>query len=252
MSNQLTPNINSEFFKGLYKEVWRKEIPNGLTEAEVDFIEEIGQLQTGNYVLDLMCGYGRHALELARRGYNVTAIDNAKEYISEIVEVTQKEKLAINAILGDVSQISLTERYDMVLNMGNSFAFFNAETVYNLLQKIYSILNPNGIFIINTWMIGEIASKHFQERSWHYIDEYKFIAESQYLFNPTRIESIYTILAPSGEMETLQGIDYIFSFSELNTMLSNAGFSMTDVYSTPRKRKYKFGDNRAYIVAIRN
>ena len=251
MSNQLTPNINSEFFKGLYKEVWRKEIPNGLTEAEVDFIEEIGQLKTGSHILDLMCGYGRHALELARRGYTVTAIDNSKEYISEIIKLSKKEDLAVTALAGDVSEISIADRYDMVLNMGNSFAFFDAETAYNLLEKIYAVLNPGGIFLINTWAVGEIASKHFQERTWHYIDEYKFITESQYLFNPTRIESNYTILAPSGEMETLQGIDYIFSFSELNFMLGKAGFRMADVYSTPRKRKYKFGDNRAYIVAVK-
>jgi hypothetical protein len=34
-------------------------------------------------------------------------------------------------------------------------------------------------------------------------------------------------------------------------MLNNAGFKMTDVYSTPRKRKYSFGDSRAYIVAVK-
>jgi hypothetical protein len=33
MSFQSTENINSDFFKGIYKDVWRKEIPAGLTEA---------------------------------------------------------------------------------------------------------------------------------------------------------------------------------------------------------------------------
>jgi hypothetical protein len=44
MAIQSTTNINSDFFKGIYKEVWRREIPNGLTEAETDFIEEIAHL----------------------------------------------------------------------------------------------------------------------------------------------------------------------------------------------------------------
>jgi SAM-dependent methyltransferase len=249
MSQQTAQNINNEFFKGIYKEVWRKEIPDGLTEAEVDFIEEIGGLTKGDHVLDLMCGYGRHALELGRRGYKVTALDNSEPYISEINEKSKSEKLLVYAFDGDVSQITYPGSADMVINMGNSFAFFNAEASALILEKIAASLKQNGVLLINSWMIAEIAIKSFQERSWHYIDEYKFIQESQYLFHPTRIETNYTILAPTGAMENLKGIDYIFSFSELEAMLDKAGFKMEEIYSTPRKRKYRFGETRAYIVA---
>ena len=75
MSSQLT-NINDTFFEGIYKEVWRKLIPPGLSEVECDFIRDVAQLQAGDRVVDFMCGYGRHALELARRGFPVTAVDN--------------------------------------------------------------------------------------------------------------------------------------------------------------------------------
>ena len=251
MAIQSTTNINSDFFKGIYKEVWRREIPNGLTEAETDFIEEIAHLSKPGQVLDVMCGYGRHALALSRRGHNVTAIDNSKEYISEIEITAQEEKLPLITIQQDISQTTFSGPYDLVLCMGNSFAFFNAETANSILKSIYACLNPGGIFIINTWTIAEIAIKSFQERTWYYVDDYKFFTEHKSLFHPTRIESNYTILTSSGEMETLKGIDYIFSFSELEQMLNNAGFKMTDVYSTPRKRKYSFGDSRAYIVAVK-
>jgi SAM-dependent methyltransferase len=249
MSSPAAHNINNDFFKGLYKEVWRKEIPNGLTEAEVDFIEEMGGLKKGDHVLDLMCGYGRHSLELARRDYKVTAIDNSQAYIAEVTEQTENEKLPVMAIEGDISQITYPEGVDMVINMGNSLAFFSAEVVALIFQKAAACLKQNGVLLINSWMIGEIAIRNFQERSWHYIDEYKFIQESQYLFHPTRIETNYTILAPTGEIENLKGVDYIFSFAELEAMLATAGFKMDDVYSTPRKRKYRFGETRAYIVA---
>ena len=251
MAIQSTTNINSDFFKGIYKEVWRREIPDGLTEAETDFIEDIAHLNKPGRVLDLMCGYGRHALALSRRGHDVTAIDNSKEYISEIETIAREEELSLIATQEDISQATFSDQYDVVVCMGNSFAFFNAETANSILDEIFTCLKPAGILIINTWTIGEIAIKAFQERTWYYIDEYKFITEHQYLFHPTRIESNYTILTPSGEMETLKGIDYIFSFSELELMLNRAGFEMTDVYSTPRKRKYNFGDSRAYIVAVK-
>ncbi len=122
MAIQSTTNINSDFFKGIYKEVWRREIPNGLTEAETDFIEEIAHLSKPGQVLDVMCGYGRHALALSRRGHNVTAIDNSKEYISEIEITAQEEKLPLITIQQDISQTTFSGPYDLVLCMGNSFA----------------------------------------------------------------------------------------------------------------------------------
>jgi cyclopropane fatty-acyl-phospholipid synthase-like methyltransferase len=91
-------NINDNFFKGRYKEVWRKLIPPGLSEAECSFIEEVAGLQPSDNVLDLMCGYGRHALELARRGYQITAVDNLIEYIDEISSVAAAANLPVEAL----------------------------------------------------------------------------------------------------------------------------------------------------------
>ena len=251
MPLQSNENINSDFFKGIYKDVWRKEIPPGLTGAEADFIEEIAHLKKQDNVLDIMCGYGRHSIELAKRGYNITAIDNSEEYIAEIGTTAKKENLSIDAIQEDISKAKFSGPYDAVICMGNSFAFFNAEAAFSILKNMSEGLKTGGIFIINTWTIAEIAIKSFQDRTWHYIGDYKFLTESKYLFHPTRIESDYTILASSGKTETLKGIDYIFSFSEIEAMLNNAEFKMAEVYSTPRKRKYHFGDTRAYIVAIK-
>ena len=251
MASDPTHNINNDFFKGIYKEVWRKEEPKGLTEAEVDFIEEVASLKKHDSVLDIMCGYGRHALELARRGYLLTAIDNSEAYIDEIKMLSKKENLSIDAKQEDVSQANFPKKYNAVICMGNSFAFFNKDTAISLLGKIASCLNPGGVLIINTWTIAEIAIKNFQERTWHYVDDYKLLTENKFLFHPTRIESNYTILASSGETETLTGIDYIFSVSELEEMFNQTGFTMGEIYSTPRKRKFQFGDGRAYIIAVK-
>ena len=55
-------------------------------------------LQPGSKVLDLMCGYGRHAIALAKKGIEVTAIDNLADYINEINDTAEKEHLPIKAI----------------------------------------------------------------------------------------------------------------------------------------------------------
>jgi hypothetical protein len=97
-------------------------------------------------------------------------------------------------------------------------------------------------------MIAEIAIKHFQEKEWYQVGEYKYLLKYQYAFQPSRIESEHTIIIPDGSIETIYGVDYIFSLDEMETMLDLAGLRLQAVYSTPRKRLFKMGDNKAYLV----
>ena len=59
--------------KDWYKKGWTMDIQNMPwvedTKNEVDFLIDQLKLQGNEKILDLACGYGRHSLELARRGY---------------------------------------------------------------------------------------------------------------------------------------------------------------------------------------
>lgn len=244
-----TRNINDSFFEGVYKDVWKKLIPNGLTEAEADFIIEIGGLQKDDRVLDIMCGYGRHALELGRRGIQITAVDNLGDYVQEIKGKAAKEALPVDAILSGALEVKLEGIYDAIVCMGNSFAFFNKEDSIAFLKKLSCHIKPGGVFIINSWMIAEIAIKHFREKDWLHVDGYKYLLDYKFHFHPNRIESEQTIIAKDGSVEVLKGIDYIFTLDELAAMFQEAGFATKDLYSTPRKKRFALGDARIYIVA---
>lgn len=245
-------NINDTFFQGGYKEVWRKLIPPGLSEAECSFIEEEAVLQQGDTILDLMCGYGRHALELGRRGYDVTAIDNLPEYINEITSKATAEDLPVSAFAASALDMPITEQYKAILCMGNSFAFFSKEDALSLLRKVAAHLLPDGFFIINTWMIAEIAIRHFREHEWYKIDDYKYLLEYKYFFAPSRIESEHTIISPDGTVEVINGVDYIFTLDELGQLLQEAGLRLRATYSTPKRRPFRMGDNKAYLVIEKN
>src|SRR5262245_16610285 len=113
-------NVNNTFFEGQYKELWRSFIPEELTRRELDFIIQYFNLQPGNNVLDIMCGYGRHSIGLARKGLNVTAVDNLKDYIDEIKKIAGEEILPLKAIQSDVLNFKSAEKFDFILCMGNS------------------------------------------------------------------------------------------------------------------------------------
>lgn len=252
MSELASPeNINDSFFSGLYKDIWRKLIPPGLSEAEVDFVEEVGHLEPGNHVLDLMCGYGRHTLELAKRGYRVTAIDNSPEYVEEVNTKSANENLPVKASCSGAVQMQLNETFDMAICMGNSFAFFCEEEAMAILRNLSDHLRPGGKFLINTWMIAEIAIRHFKEKDWFYLDEFTYLTDNSFLFHPTRVETDHILVHKNGTMQTIKGIDYIFTIAELNALFKKNGFRLVDIYSTPRKKKFRLGDTKAYIVAER-
>jgi SAM-dependent methyltransferase len=242
-------NINDKFFQGRYKEVWRQTIPHGLTEAETDFIEEIAALKKDNKVLDAMCGYGRHSIELARRGYKLTAIDIEEEYIKEINTKSAAENLNIEVVCGDIKSDIPGEGYDAIVCMGNSFAFFKEDEAKEILNSIAGKIKSNGILIINSWMIAEIAIRHFKEKEWHDLKGYRYLLSNRYLFNPARIESTHIIIDKNSVVEELQGVDYIFTVSEMQNLLRDSGFSLEKVFSTPRKKVFTIGDGRAYLVA---
>jgi SAM-dependent methyltransferase len=242
-------NINNTFFEGSYKHAWKGIIPAGLTEAEVDFIQEIAALKKGAKVLDIMCGYGRHALELGKRGMQVTAVDNLIDYINEIKAKASEHGLPVNALLADVLHAPLTGIYDATICMGNSFSFFDRQDAVAILKNISKHLKPGGVFIINSWMVAEVALKHFKEKDWHYAGEYKCVLEYKYFFHPSRIESDQTIIAPDDSVETVKGIDYIFTLDQMEEMFREAGLKAKEVYSTPKKKRFTLGDGRVYIIA---
>jgi SAM-dependent methyltransferase len=247
--NIKSENVNNSFFDGYYKDIWRQFFPEKTTKAEVDFIVEEAKLNANSHVLDIMCGYGRHSLEFARRKINVTAIDNLPDYINEIKEKVRSEGLPIQSICNDILEMQVDQQFDAVICMGNSLQFFNEEDTLRLLSNISQHLKPGGKFFINTWSIAEIVMTNFKDKSWNRVGDFLFLTESKFLFHPTRIETQSTIITDGGEKENKTGVDFIYSISEIDSMFNKMGFQLKEIYSIPGKKQFKVGEPRAYIVA---
>jgi SAM-dependent methyltransferase len=220
-----------------------------LTKAEVDYLVNEARLKAGSKVLDLMCGYGRHALSLARQGINVTAVDNLPDYIDEIKEIAGKENLPITALQQDVIQFSSEDKYDLIICMGNSISFFNKEDTEKIFSGIKANLKENGKFIFNSWMIAEIVIKQVKENFWTTVGDIKCLYNCKYLFSPARIETESIFIAPDGNTEIKKAVDYVYSLNETEAILNNSGLAMKEIWSVPGKKKFTLGEPRIYIVA---
>ena len=241
-------NINNSFFDGHYKEIWKTIFPEKTTLFEVDFLSTLIQHKK-HWILDLMCGNGRHSLELAKRGYSVTAIDNLDYYIEEINSKAVSLGVQIDTRTQSALEMKLEREYNLALIMGNSFQFFDQSQLIILLKRVSNHMPTGGMLVINSWMILEIAAKSFQPTYHSKILEYDMSVSSRWCFSPTRIETDCTIVDAQGEKEEKEGIDFIYSLNEIETILGNAGFIIDQLYSIPGKKKFEFGDPRIYIVA---
>jgi SAM-dependent methyltransferase len=242
-------NINDHFFEGQYKEIWRTMIPEILTERELDFMIPYFQLQEGQRVLDLMCGYGRHALALARKGIHVTAVDNLEAYTTEIKTISATENLPVEVVQADIVGYVPSGQYELAICMGNSLNFFNRSDLQQILHHLAAALIQGAALLINSWSIAEIVFHKFKSDSEGKVGESGMKTRQEILFRPARIEAETEFTAADGSIEIKKGIDYIYSLNEMEAMLSEAGLALEEVYSIPGRKPFTLGEPRAYLVA---
>ena len=242
-------NVNNSFFEGLYKDIWRATVPEQVTVKEVNFFKDYFSLKPQAKILDMMCGYGRHSLALAREGFLVTAIDNLPAYISEISEVAAKDGLPIKPLTGDLLETDFDEKFDLAICMGNSLNFFPEHDVLCILKKVSENLSVGGSLVINTWSLTEIVAKGVPEKQWSRFDDLILLSDSRYLFQPTRIETTTTILKNMEVVEVKEAIDYVFSVAEFITLLEKSNLKFRINFGIPGRTEFKLGDPRAYLVA---
>ena len=82
------------------------------TVQEVDHVIEVLGLQSGDHVLDVGCGTGRHAHELARRGIGVHGIDISQRFV-EIAQSNAPDGATFER--GDARMLRFHEEFDAVI-----------------------------------------------------------------------------------------------------------------------------------------
>ncbi len=110
-------------------------------------------------ILDAACGAGRHCINLALWGFNVTGFDLSKSLLKKAKSDAALQKIEIDLFCADIRKIYLCKKFDLILNLFTSFGYFNNDeenfcfvrTAYNLLNKncyyVLDYLNAN--FVIN-------------------------------------------------------------------------------------------------------
>lgn len=70
----------------------------------------------GMKILDVGSGFGRHSIELAKRGFQVTGVDISKELIEYSSKEAGRIGCTVKWICGNAREMAWHEYFDIVLN----------------------------------------------------------------------------------------------------------------------------------------
>jgi SAM-dependent methyltransferase len=137
------------------------------TENQVDFIIRTLGLTGKERILDMACGYGRHSLSLAARGFSVVGIDITKAYIEDARREAEKSALNVEFRLGDIRDTHFHSEFDVVLNLADgAIGYFDTdEENLVLFDRISEALKPGGKHFMDVCN-AEHAELFFPKRHW--------------------------------------------------------------------------------------
>jgi SAM-dependent methyltransferase len=251
MVNEISDRWYKDFFQGINCEIWEKAIPTDVTKQEVDFLLSELNLKKGQHILDIPCGFGRHAIELSKKGFNVTGIDISETFIKGLTEKIISEKLNIKAIQADILAMQLNEKFSGAVCLGNSFGYFNIDRMKLFVEKVSSSLEIGSKFIINSGMIAESILPNFLNYSKN--KSYNVGNITMDVANIYNVEDSYMIsnllYTKEGKTEEHSFKHYVFTLGQVKRLLKLYGLSTIATYSSTAKAEYKLGDQQVYIVA---
>lgn len=249
----MTPWYHS-FFHGLPQVAWKAAQTDEQTQLELELLVELLDFGPADRLLDIFCGYGRHALPIARMGAWITGVDISGEYVTELRHQATAESLPMEVIEGDFLLTPIPGTFDAAYCLGNSFSFFPPDVMLRFLKRIEGLLRPGGRFLAHSSMVAEVVLPDYQEHSWMRIgDDLIFLAENEYdaLHGCVSSQLTYIQTQPNGQaiVETRSADHYIYTLAELNRLFSRSGFRLVHCFGTVDGQEFVVGDEAAWILA---
>lgn len=248
MNTTIKNDWYTDFFSGFNCEMWEKAVTTEGTEREVDFLIDTLNLKPGAAVLDIPCGFGRHTIELAKRGFTMTGIDISAEFLQMLRARIDTEQLPIHIIHGDILTTPLTTAFDGAYCMGNSFGYVSYEGMRTFVKNVATALKPGAHFVINSGVVAESILPNFPKNGHYELGDLTMDILNAYIVGESYMAAQLTY-TKAGRSEMHYFKHYVYILAEISRMLAEQGLQTIAVYNSTEKEDYQLGDRQMYLVA---
>ena len=238
-----------DFFGGLVVDFWRAAMTPETTRAEADFLWTSLRLAPGMRVLDVPCGDGRLALELAARGCRVTGVDISPEFLAAARASAAERGLDVRWRQSDMRDLPWQEEFDAACCAGSSFGFFDDEGNAAFVAAVVRTLVPGGRFF-GDFKAAESVLPAFRESYEIPVGDIVFAAKNSYVPAAGRMENLYTVTR-GNEVEKKRAVHRIYTTREILGMLSAAGLGGFETCGSVAGEPFRLGSPRLFVVATK-
>lgn len=212
-----------------YAKSYDKESFTHDTLGECDFIEKEINYDKSKRILDVGCGTGRHAIELSKRGYNVTGIDLSDDQLNYAGEKAKAAGANPIFIKADARNFYFDQKFDLVIMIcEGAFSLMETDEMnYQILKCITESLTENGKLIF-TCLNALFPLYH---------DVKEFLSEGTMNVKSTsfnletfRDNQSFEVVFDDGSKKTLTSNERYFAPSEITWYLKSLGYKKIDIH----------------------
>ena len=238
--DDLGAHVADDWWKTLFGETYLLTDADVLgeqnTRAEVEALIDALGLAPKARILDLCCGQGRHALEMARRGFTrVSGLDQSAYLIGEARAAAQSRGLDVDFQEGDARELPFEDgAFDAVVLMGNSFGYFAAEQDdAAALREVRRVLEKKGGRVLLDLTDGAYLRARYEARSWEWIDETHLACRERTLDGDRLVTREVVVHTGKGVTADQFYAERLYDRSEISALLRRAGFTDVRVADAP-------------------
>ena len=215
------------FFNEDYMRIYAPFLTREKTAQEIQDIQLLLNLPQGSRILDLCCGYGRHAIPLAQQGYRVTGLDLSEKLLHIAQTNAAEQGVQVRWIHGDMQSLPFEEEFDAVINLFTSFGYLsNDEDNAQVLSQIYHALKPKGKFLLETVHQPRVLRVFSPHSITRYEDGLLVLEEKHIHVHGMRNEVHITLIFPDGRRSEYDESIRLYTLPELDHMLATAGLQV--------------------------
>lgn len=216
-----------------YAEKYDNESFTRGTIGECDFLEQELNFDKSFKILDVGCGTGRHAIEMTKRGYQVTGVDLSENQLSRARKKAAQAGLNIDFQKQDARKLPFNEEFDVAIMLceGGFPLMETDEMNFEILKSVTNSLKQPGKFVFTTLnglfplfnSVEKFTNAESKEGNARYHSN-SFDLMTFRDYNITEFED------DSGNKKTLESNERYYVPSEISWLLKSLRYKVIDIY----------------------